>query len=499
MENDVLQRQLLLRAYNSAYLSTEVISKGIASLFSKPMYQAVALQLVRYYEVHQEPITKVALKSKLEEQFDRDRKLNRANLSSEDEVAYYHFIDDLDNSDIDDTDEVTDQLTQYVKSTLTKQVVIEEAGKATKDTEYDLTTHLKDRIDHIETLDIVGRGNDTISVYDDFEEKAKIYKEFSTVKLPSGLQGFDDATDGGLARGELGMIAAATGYGKTTTLSNLAVNYTRQGYNVFFVSLEELKSRSLLRFEKIFLRQPTKFFLTSEGYLKADYVPTLQKTYSTIKQSIHLGNLELLSKSPHVFTLAQLQSLLLAKERQQQLKYDVVIIDYPDLLLNPHATDNESQDGGRLFEDLRRFAQANEVLLWTASQLNRTTYSQQNLKTAEAIEGSKRKLNTCEFVCTLNRTHEEYENGFIRFYIDKNRNRDSFMGDTLYFKYNPATIELTDETSLEYQQHQDLLNSGETTEKNRRKQQYQAKKEQTFRQNQELANTLNSQFKSFGD
>ena len=150
-------------------------------------------------------------------------------------------------------------------------------------------------------------------------------------------------------------------------------------------------------------------------------------------------------------------------------------------------------------QDLRRFAQANEVLLWTASQLNRTTYSQQNLKTAEAIEGSKRKLNTCEFVCTLNRTHEEYENGFIRFYIDKNRNRDSFMGDTLYFKYNPATIELTDETSLEYQQHQDLLNSGETAEKNRRKQQYQAKKEQTFRQNQELANTLNSQFKSFGD
>ena len=62
MENDVLQRQLLLRAYNSAYLSTEVIAKGIASLFSKPMYQAVALQLVRYYEVHQEPITKVALK-----------------------------------------------------------------------------------------------------------------------------------------------------------------------------------------------------------------------------------------------------------------------------------------------------------------------------------------------------------------------------------------------------------------------------------------------------
>src|SRR5699024_5579123 len=141
-------------------------------------------------------------------------------------------------------------------------------------------------------------------------------------------------------------------------------------------------------------------------------------------------------------------------------KYDVVLLDYPDLLANPNETGNEAQDGGRLYEDLRKMAQMNDILLWTASQLNRTSYGQEIKKAEGAIEGSHRKMNTCEFVCTLNRTEAEYEQGYMRFFIDKNRNKDNFTGDTIFLKYIVATTELKDENEVEHRHHLDLLDIG---------------------------------------
>ena len=40
--------------------------------------------------------------------------------------------------------------------------------------------------------------------------------------IPTGISGIDDLTDGGLSRGELGVVLAPYGVGKTTILTKIA-------------------------------------------------------------------------------------------------------------------------------------------------------------------------------------------------------------------------------------------------------------------------------------
>lgn len=494
-KNHILQQQLLIRSYNSVYVTTEIVAKGINSLFTEPIYQTIALQLVKYYEIHTEPITKNILKMKLEEQFAIQRKTT-GDIPVEEEVHYYNVVNDIDVAEIDDSIPFIQELNSYVRDSLSKTAIIEEVSKGERIEDYDINRNLRDRLDDIDSLDIEGQAEGSFSAYRDLDYKAKLYEKFDKDKLPSGLHGLDEATEGGLSKGELAMLGASTGGGKTTTLSNLAVDYTLQGYNVLYVLLEELDHTTNFRLDRILLHEPYNFFLLNGKKLVANYKQKMETYLNTYRQHAKLGELEVVTRPAHTMTIAQLQQTILSKERQRKLKFDVVIVDYPDLLANPQETGNESKDGGRLFEDLRKLAQENNVLMWTATQLNRTAKGEE-IKSLYSIEGSFRKANTCEFVCILNSTKAEDEKGYTRLHIDKNRNATEFRGENIYLKFNFSTLVLRDETELELNEHLSLLDEGLTDEKNERKQHYSDNNTSISQERQKQAESLNNQFFSF--
>ena len=57
--------------------------------------------------------------------------------------------------------------------------------------------------------------------------------------IPMGIQGIDNLLKGGLAKGEIGVILAPTGVGKTTILSKIANNAFNLGYNVLQIFFED--------------------------------------------------------------------------------------------------------------------------------------------------------------------------------------------------------------------------------------------------------------------
>jgi hypothetical protein len=128
------------------------------------------------------------------------------------------------------------------------------------------------------------------------------------------------------------------------------------------------------------------------------------------------------------------------------------------LLRNPHASGNEAEDGGKLFEEMRRIAQDYNVVMWTASQMNRTAYSAQ-IRTAEHMEGSHRKKNAAELVLTVNSTEEEYKAGFVRLYADKVRNPPEGPYDKMLgFKVIGSAQSVRDYRSdAEIKEHQAIL------------------------------------------
>lgn len=468
MDNEVVQRQLLLRAINSPYISTEVVGRDIGSLFKdNEFYQLLARTLVRYFSKTKEPITSEVLKSRLERQLEVKKKTGE--LDENQLINYFNQVDQLLDSDADQSTSMKTDLSAYVRKALGSSAILQQAQKAYKDSDYDLVGEVGKEMEEISTLDVSGQGSKVLSVFEDFEQKNELYKDLAKDKIKMGMKSMDMALTGGLAKGEVGLIAARSGFGKSSTLSAFSVSYAKHGHNVLHVSLEELPAQMLLRFDRILLGV-TPSQILNKGKVSSEFEIKSAQVYKKLN-SHGLGKLLFYRTSPQTLTIDHLDQIIKSVERTRGIKLDVVTLDYPDLLLNPNETGNEAEDGGKIYQQLRKMAQDNDVLLWTATQLNRMS-GQQETMTLDSVEGSYRKINTVEFAATLNRTDAEYQNGFLRLHIDKLRNRNEFTGDTLYFKFDFKTMRLTDETDEEQQEHQSLLGNGESSGKAQRKKKY---------------------------
>ena len=58
--------------------------------------------------------------------------------------------------------------------------------------------------------------------------------------VPTGISGIDELTDGGLSRGELGVVLAPYGVGKTTILTKIANTAYNVGLNVLQIVFEDI-------------------------------------------------------------------------------------------------------------------------------------------------------------------------------------------------------------------------------------------------------------------
>lgn len=459
-DTDIIKLDLARRAVDSPFIATQVVAKNPVALLGEGTDLTILMGIVsKYYLSKNEPITKETAKLNLAHELKNNPKLK--NIDDQRQLNLVNLLSDLIDEPYDSSSSMTDAVSSYVRDKLAYSAILDEASKAGLDN-YDLVKSLGDRLADINSLNISGKGDKPVSVMQDLEERENIYKEFNVSRVPSGLAPLDTATNGGLSKGEVGLLAARSGSGKSTFMANLSVYYSKNGYNVFHVSLEELASMMLLRFDRLYFKAETKTVLEADGSIRQSFLNWANKLYSTIDAEGVVGKLVMYKGTPQTITVDKLRQIILSSERELKLKYDVVIVDYPDLLLNKHNTGNESADGGHLFEDLRSLAQELNVVMWTATQLNRTT-SSADLLTLDNIEGSYRKKNVVEFAGTINVSKAERDNGYMRIYLDKLRNRMDYTEDTLYLKYNRAYGAITAETEEQELIHRDLVESERTS------------------------------------
>ena len=65
-----------------------------------------------------------------------------------------------------------------------------------------------------------------------FTQMEKLLEEDYRHPLPTGVDGLDNILNGGLAKGEIGVVLAPTGVGKTTMLTRFANTAFNMGYNI---------------------------------------------------------------------------------------------------------------------------------------------------------------------------------------------------------------------------------------------------------------------------
>ena len=268
------------------------------------------------------------------------------------------------------------------------------------------------------------------------------YKSSVRNTITTGWEVIDDLSDGGLGSGELGVMVAPAGIGKSWALANIGANAVKAGKTVLHYTLELNQAYVGLRYDAIFTGIPAqdlkynlddvkKKVKSIPGELIIKYYPTKGATVLSIGS--HIEKCKIQGRMP-----------------------DLIIVDYADLLRgNGREVRHEL---GNIYEDLRGLAGEYELPVWTASQANRSAL-QEDIIQADKIAESYSKIMTADFVISLSRKIEDKAAGTGRWHVIKNRFGPD--GITLPSKMNASNgqIDIYDGATVQGQAAQEDINN----------------------------------------
>ena len=225
-----------------------------------------------------------------------------------------------------------------------------------------------------------------------------------TIKTPWDI--IDEVMDGGLGEGELGVIVAPAGVGKTWVLQSIAASAIKRGFTVAHYTLELNENYVGLRYDTIFSGISTqnikfqkeevkKIIESLKGRMIIKSYPTRAASVNTI--SAHIKQLELKNIIP-----------------------DLVIVDYADILKDVSGMREVRHQLGSIYEDLRGMAGELKVPLWTASQANRSALEEEVIDATKVAEAYS-KVMTADFVLSVSRQAQDKLSHTARCHIIKNR------------------------------------------------------------------------------
>ncbi len=235
---------------------------------------------------------------------------------------------------------------------------------------------------------------------------------------PTGWDSVNDLMDGGLAGGELGVIVAPAGIGKSWTLQALGTHAVKKGLTVIHYTLELNAAYVGLRYDCIISGQPTG----NLQYYKED----VQRAIDKLKGNLIIKYWPTRTASVNTVT-AHLQQCEL-----QGIKPDLVIVDYADIMKSTVNFTEKRHQIGHVYEELRGVAGEFNIPIWTASQANRSSLEEEIIG-ADKVSEDYSKVMTADFVMSMSRKVEDKIANTGRFHVIKNR----FGPDGITF---PATI-----------------------------------------------------------
>ena len=218
----------------------------------------------------------------------------------------------------------------------------------------------------------------------------------------------DNIMDGGLAAGELGIVTACAGAGKSWVLAKLGAEAMKQGKNVVHITLELNENYVGLRYDSCFTG--------------IDF-QNIRNNVDIVRQKIEKVPGKLFIKYFPIKTVSA-HHLKMHTERVMMLgtKVDMIVVDYADIL-RPYQSERNSNsysEAGGIYEELRSIAGELQIPIWTASQSNRAAMEVDIIQ-ANSIADSYRKIMTADFVMSVSRKVTDKVANTARFHIIKNR------------------------------------------------------------------------------
>ena len=265
----------------------------------------------------------------------------------------------------------------------------------------------------------------------------------SNGQISTGWQNLDKKLYGGFNRGELNIFAGGSGAGKSLFLQNLAVNWAQAGLNVCYISFELSEALCAMRLDSMIANISTR-------QVMKDISSVEMKVKMLAKKS---GDIRI-KYLPSGSNVNDIKAYIKELQLKQKKKVDCILIDYLDLMM-PKSKKISPADlfikDKYVSEELRNFAVESQMIMATASQLNRASVEEIEFDHSH-ISGGLSKIQTADNVIGIFTSRAMKERGRYQIQFMKTRS-SSGVGQKIDLEFDIDTLRIRslDEDDSQYQ------------------------------------------------
>jgi replicative DNA helicase len=257
--------------------------------------------------------------------------------------------------------------------------------------------------------------------------------------IPTGINGVDSALKGGLGRGELGVVLAPTGTGKTTLLTLFSNTAYNNDFNVLQIFFED---------------NPTnikkKHFTIWSG-IEPDEQPERKEEVKELVERVRertKGTLSVMKLPSDSISISDIKTRV-RKHFSDGKKLDLLVIDYVDCISPDRNNHNEEWKGeGSVMRTLESMTSEFDIAIWTATQGNRGSISSE-VVTTDQMGGSIKKAQIGHVVLSVGKTMEQKEHNMATMSLLKSRiGQDGIIWNNCKFDNKFLQIDTESQTTL---------------------------------------------------
>jgi replicative DNA helicase len=254
-------------------------------------------------------------------------------------------------------------------------------------------------------------GANTDDMEDIFSNIRETLESDNRVPLPTGITGIDNLLKGGLAKGELGIVLAPTGVGKSTILTKFANSAYNTGSNVLHVFFEDNKKDIRRKHYTIWTQ-----YSPDEQYEHKEEVISIVEGIEKNKKNF----MKLLKLPAFGVSIADIKSKI-RKLRSEGHNIDLLVLDYIDCITSEGTINGEEWKGqGNIMRSLESMTDEFNIAIWTATQGNRDSISSE-VVTTDQMGGSIQKAQIGHVVLSIGKTLEQKEHNLATVTLLKSR------------------------------------------------------------------------------
>jgi replicative DNA helicase len=272
--------------------------------------------------------------------------------------------------------------------------------------------------------------------HDFFEDLEARFVRINRMACPTGFKRLDakDIFSGGLGRGEIGVITANTGVGKSHWLVALGANAMRTGKNVLHYTFELSETAVGLRYDSNLCGIPSNDV--------QDHKDMVETTY----KDKNLGRLIIKEYPTGSATIMTLRNHI-EKLSLKGFTPNLILVDYADIMRSTRTFSDLRHELKLIYEELRNLSMEMNIPIWTASQANRDS-AQSNIVGLENMAEAYGKAMVADVVISISRKAAEKSTGQGRLFIAKNRAGRDGIVFPISIDTATSTFEILDENSL---------------------------------------------------